>query len=73
MLTPATRNFVLGSGAAAAAWMVAWAPLSYVIVLILIAAPIVSIALIRTWPVHVEPENPMAKYRRDPLEDPDEF
>jgi hypothetical protein len=36
-------------------------------------APIVAIYLIKTWPVHVEPENPMAKYRRGDDVVDDEF
>jgi hypothetical protein len=72
-LAPASRAFLHSSLSGGAAWMISWAPFSFILLAILIAAPIVSIFLIRTWPAHVEPENPMAKYRRDPLEDSNEF
>ena len=69
MLAPPTRNFILTHLAGAGGWLVAWAPISFILVAILIAAPIVSLILVHTWPVHEEPENPMAKYRRDPLDE----
>jgi hypothetical protein len=71
MIAPTTRAFLLGSIAGTAAWFSSWAPLSYIMVAIVIAAPLVSIHVIRSWPVHVEPPNPMAKYRKDPLDDED--
>jgi NADH:ubiquinone oxidoreductase subunit 6 (subunit J) len=53
------------------AWMHAWAPISYLLLLIVLAAPIASFKIMHSWPKHVEPENPMAKYRRgdDVMED----
>jgi hypothetical protein len=45
------------------AWLHAWAPFSYLLILLVLAAPIVSVKMIASWPKHVEPENPMAKYR----------
>jgi hypothetical protein len=46
-------------------WMVAWAPVSYAIVAILVAAPIVSLILMMKWPKPVEPENPLARYKQE--------
>jgi len=71
MIAPPSRAFVLSSLAGGAAWITHWAPFSFILLAILVAAPVVSIIIVRTWPVHVEPENPMAKYRRDPLDDID--
>jgi hypothetical protein len=53
------------------AWIHAWAPLSYLLILIVLIAPVVSMKLIHSWPKHVEPEDPMAKYRHsdDVVED----
>jgi len=45
-------------------WIHAWAPFSYLIILMLIAAPFVSMKIINSWPKREEPEDPMAKYRR---------
>jgi hypothetical protein len=73
MIAPASRAFVIGCFSGAATWITGWAPFSFVIIAIVVGAGLYSIHLVRTWPVHVEPENPMAKYRRDPLLEPDEF
>jgi hypothetical protein len=45
------------------AWIHGWAPFSYVIILIVLVSPVVSIKIMNSWPKRVEPENPMAKYR----------
>ena len=70
-IAPASRMFILASLAGGGAWFASWAPFSFILIALLLAAPMVSIFLVKTWPVHVEPENPMAKYRRDPLDDMD--
>jgi hypothetical protein len=46
-------------------WLHAWAPFSYLIILLVIAAPFVSVKIMNSWPKQVEPESPMAKYRRE--------
>ena len=45
--------------------MAAWAPFSYVIVLVVLLAPIVSFVMMARWPHHVEPPNPMSRYKQD--------
>jgi len=45
------------------AWINAWAPFSYLLILIVLVAPVVSVKIMNSWPKHVEPEDPMAKYR----------
>jgi hypothetical protein len=47
------------------AWIHGWAPFSYIIILLVIAAPFVSIKIMNSWPKREEPEDPMAKYRRE--------
>jgi hypothetical protein len=64
-LMPQTRNFLLASAAGVGAWLAEWAPFSYLLLLIVLAAPFVGVYLMRTWPQREEPENPMAKYRRE--------
>ena len=71
VIAPPSRAFLSAALAGGGEWLVSWAPFSFILVAILVAAPIVAIYLIRTWPVHVEPPNPMAKYRSDPLDDTD--
>jgi len=48
-----------------AAWIHGWAPLSYVLILILLVSPVISMQIVMKWPKYVEPEDPMAKYRRE--------
>jgi hypothetical protein len=45
------------------AWIHGWAPFSYIIILLIMLAPVVSLKIMNSWPKHVEPENPMKKYR----------
>jgi len=64
-ITPQSQTYLGGLTTVAGAWIANWAPFSYILLLILLAAPFVGIHLVRTWPAHVEEENPMAKYRRE--------
>ena len=52
-------------------WIHAWAPFSYILIALILIAPIVSMKIIASWPKHVEPEDPMRKYRHgeDVVED----
>jgi hypothetical protein len=46
-------------------WIHGWAPFSYLIILVIFASGVISIKTMLTWPEYVEPEDPMAKYRRE--------
>ena len=65
LMAPQTRAFLVGAATAAGAWISGWAPFSYILVLILVVSPFVAIHLVRSWPVRVDEENPMAKYRKE--------
>jgi len=65
MLLPATNAVLTGRLGTFGAWLGAWAPFSYLIVALVLAAPVAAIQMMLSWPKHVEPENPMAKYRRE--------
>ena len=65
LILPESRAFLVASTTSAGAWITAWAPVSYLLLLILVAATFAAIYLMRTWPEKVEPENPMAKYRKE--------
>ena len=72
ILMTAKSNGTLGARVDATLdWMHSWAPFSYILLLILLAAPIVCLRIMHSWPKRVEPEDPMAKYRhaKDVLED----
>lgn len=70
MIAPQTRIFLLGLAAGAGVWIADWAPFSYILLLILLAAPFAGMHLVRTAPLRVDEENPMAKYRKElPLDE----
>ena len=70
MIAPQTRIFLLGLATGASAWIADWAPFSYILLLILLAAPFAGMHLVRTAPLRVDEENPMAKYRKElPLDE----
>ena len=52
-------------------WMHAWAPFSYILLAIVLVSPMISLHLMASWPRHIEPESPMARFRRgdDVMED----
>ncbi|HUB77753.1 MAG TPA: hypothetical protein VMB03_03100 [Bryobacteraceae bacterium] len=46
-------------------WLHSWAPFSYLIIVMVLVAPMVMMKLMASWPERKEPEDPMAKYRRE--------
>ena len=60
-ISPNARTFLLGVGKD----LNAWAPFSYITLVILVSGLVASIVLVKTWPERVEPESPMAKYRNE--------
>ena len=70
LLAPQTRAFLEGTVMGLIAFMTAWAPFSYILLLILLGCLFAGVYIVHSWPAHVEPENPMAKYRREaPMEE----
>jgi hypothetical protein len=65
LIMPTTKNLLSGRLGAFGEWLGAWAPLSYLIVALILAAPVAAIRMMATIPKQVEPENPMAKYLRE--------
>jgi hypothetical protein len=65
LIAPKSREFLAGVLAQTGESLNAWAPISYIAVVLLLAAPVVSVLIVRNWPARVEPENPMAKYKRE--------
>jgi hypothetical protein len=65
LIAPQSRAYLGARVATAAAWINAWAPYSYILLLLLPIAALASAYVVRKWPVRVEPENPMAKYRKE--------
>jgi hypothetical protein len=71
LIAPQARRFLAGVMTRTVDNLNAWAPFSYLAVLLLLAAPVVSVVVVRNWPQKTEPENPMAKYRREMVSDED--
>jgi hypothetical protein len=46
-------------------WIHSWAPFSYILITIILASPLIMLKIMHSWPKHVEPEDPMRKYRHD--------
>ena len=46
-------------------WIHSWAPFSYIIIAIVLISPVAMMKLMHSWPERKEPEDPMAKYRRE--------
>ena len=65
MIAPKSRALLAGWMGDAGAWVTAWAPFSYLIVAMVIAAPIAAMILMIKWPKPLEPENPLAKYKHE--------
>lgn len=62
-ITPQSRNFLINLFAQTSDSLDAWAPLSYWFLAGLVAAFVLSIVMVKTWPARAEPENPLTKYK----------
>jgi len=68
LIAPASRALLGQWLSQAGTWTAAWAPFSYIILLLLLAAPFVSFFLMHHWPKTPEPENPLARYKHEDVE-----
>lgn len=64
-IMPKSRALVGTWLADAGTWMVAWAPLSYLVIGLAVVAPLAAALLMVKWPTVPEPENPLARYKYD--------
>jgi hypothetical protein len=70
LLTPQTHAFLDATVTGIMSFITSWAPFSYILLLVLVGCLFAGLYVIQSWPAHVEPENPMAKYRREaPIEE----
>jgi hypothetical protein len=65
LIAPASRAYLGAHLASAAEWINVWAPFSYILLLMLPIAGLASMYIVKKWPERVEPESPMAKYRKE--------
>jgi hypothetical protein len=69
LMAPGPRAALVAAGAGLTAFLNSWAPYSFVVLGFVVVAPLASVVLLKTWPAHKEPENPMAKYRRHTVDE----
>jgi hypothetical protein len=69
LIAPKSRALLSGWMGDAGNWLTAWAPLSYILVALVIAAPIAALVLMVKWPKPLEPENPLARYKAEDVVD----
>ncbi len=71
LIAPKTRAAITGMLGQSGDWISNTAPFSYIVLATLFVAGLVSLALMVRWPKTPEPDNPLAKYKRDDLADVD--
>ncbi len=71
LIAPKTRGIIMGMMGQSGDWLTHYAPFSYLILTLIGVAGVLSLALMVRWPKTPEPENPLAKYKRDDLADID--
>lgn len=65
LIGPSTRSMMGERLGAFGHWVGAWSPFSYLILAVVLAAPIAAIQMMLSWPKHVEPESEIKKYLRE--------
>jgi len=71
LIAPKTRGIIMGMLGHSGDWLNQYAPFSYLVLAVIGAAGILALTLMVRWPKIPEPENPLAKYKRDDLADID--
>ena len=70
LIAPQSRALLGACLAGAMGFINAWAPYSYFLLLLLAVAMLGAVIVLKTWPKTPEPDNPMAKYKKEiPYED----
>lgn len=65
LMTPQCQAFLGLTAGSVSTFVHNWAPFSYILIGLLVLGPVAAIYVMHTWPAREEPENPMAKYRRE--------
>lgn len=64
LIAPQSREFLLTSATGLSAWAARWAPGSYVILMAILFAPLVSWYMVARGPKVKPEEDPLARYKR---------
>ena len=65
LIMPQCQAALHSAADSAGSFLHGWAPFSYIVLALLMVGPLAAMYIVHTWPQHEEPENPMAKYRRE--------
>ncbi|MGA2146851.1 MAG: hypothetical protein ABSH49_18020 [Bryobacteraceae bacterium] len=49
-------------------WIGKWAPFSYIVLALFLAATIAALVIMIKWPAPPKPEDPLAKYKKQDIE-----
>ena len=71
LIAPKTRAAIGHMFGESGDWISHYAPFSYIVLSTLFVAGVISMLLMVRWPKIPEPDNPLAKYKRDDLADPE--
>lgn len=63
LIAPKSRAMLAAWVEDAGKWVIVWAPLSFIVIAIVLAASIAAAVLMVKWPKVEEPENPLARYK----------
>ena len=63
LIAPSTRSRIGAAMSGIVEWISKYQPFSFLVVLVVLAAPIVCVWMIRSAPERVEPPTPIAHYR----------
>jgi hypothetical protein len=68
LIAPGSREALAAKVGVSTEWIHIWAPFSYVLIGLLLMGPFVGIAVLKCAPKIEEPENPLAKYKREHID-----
>lgn len=70
ILTPSSRKMLDTSLTGAGDWIVKYAPVSYLVLVVILIVPVIAATVVMRPPAPPEPENPLARYKaEDVMED----
>lgn len=67
LMMPQIRGPLFERLGGAGEWIGKWAPFSYIVLALLLAATIAALVIMIKWPAPPPPEDPLAKYKKQDL------
>ena len=69
MIGSGSRALITNVFAGAGDWIAKYAPLSYMILAVIVIVPVVAAIVVMKWPEPPEPENPLARFKHEDVVD----